>query len=178
MVKVTIVNVVATASVGKALDFNELGKFKEIIYNSNTYRGQVAYFKTKKMAGKVSMFRTGKLISVGTKSEPQAFKELEMAKTFLARKNLIENVELIKTTQNIVVLADFQTTLNLERLCEGEKTIYEPEQFPGAILRLETPNKSSILIFASGKTIITGLKESNQIEQVIQKLQGLIELNQ
>jgi len=49
----------------------------------------------------------------------------------------------------------------MERILETTKAIYEPEQFPGAILRLKEPFKTSMLIFASGKVVITGLKSSN-----------------
>ena len=64
MENVRIVNVVATTSVDQSLDFNELTKNKEIIYNSNAYGGKVAYLKTKNMKGKVSIFQSGKMISV------------------------------------------------------------------------------------------------------------------
>jgi transcription initiation factor TFIID TATA-box-binding protein len=59
---------------------------------------------------------------------------------------------------------------------DSEKTraIYEPEQFPGAILRLKEPFKTTILIFASGKAVITGLKSSIQIEPIVQQLKELL----
>ena len=37
------------------------------------------------------------------------------------------------------------------------KTMYEPEQFPGLIYRMEEP-KVVILLFASGKLVCTGAK--------------------
>jgi TATA-box binding protein (TBP) (component of TFIID and TFIIIB) len=88
MVKTEIVNVVATASIGQELDFYELRKHKEIFHDSDVYGGRVAYFKTEKMKGRVSLFPSGKMISVGTKSETQALQELELAKDFLSKTAL------------------------------------------------------------------------------------------
>ncbi len=173
MFKVTIVNVVATASLGQEMDFEEIRQFGEIFHDADVYGGRVAYFKTKQMQGKVSIFLSGKLISVGTKSEEQAQKELQLAKQFLVEKHLITEVELEPRTQNIVATADFGQSINLEDWAQRTRAIYEPEQFPGAILRVKYPFKASILIFASGKTVITGLTSTKQIEPIVKEIQKL-----
>ncbi|HKM79027.1 MAG TPA: hypothetical protein VJZ03_08105, partial [Candidatus Bathyarchaeia archaeon] len=68
-------------------------------------------------------------------------------------------------------------TLDLElvALCLS-KTLYEPEQFPGLIYRLDQP-KTVFLIFANGKLVITGAKK--EIEPLIaaEKLQETLEKN-
>lgn len=178
MVKVATVNVVATATLNQPIDFEELRRFGEIFHDSDVYGGRVAYFKTKQMQGRVSIFSSGKLISVGTKSEEQAQKELQQAKQFLIEKGLIEEIKLKPKTQNIVATADFEQLINLEELSHNTGAIYEPEQFPSAILRLDKPFKTSVLIFASGKVVITGLKSSAQIEPAVDTLKKLIEANQ
>jgi transcription initiation factor TFIID TATA-box-binding protein len=177
LVKVAIVNVVATANLNQPMDFEELRRYGEIFHDSDVYGGRVAYFKTKQMQGKVSIFLSGKMISVGTKSEEQAQKELHLAKQFLNEKGLIKDVEIEPKTQNTVATADFEQPINLEELAQKTRAIYEPEQFPGAILRLDSPFKTSVLIFASGKTVITGLKSQKQIQQVVQALNPLMETN-
>ncbi|MDR0493306.1 MAG: hypothetical protein LBH74_06695 [Nitrososphaerota archaeon] len=128
MVKIQIVNVVATASVNQPMDFEELRTYGEIFHNSDVYYGRVAYFKTNQMQGKVSIFLSGKMISVGTKSEEQANKELQLAKQFLFDKGFIKDIELVPRTQNLVVSVDFEQTLNLEELSQRTRAIYEPEQ--------------------------------------------------
>lgn len=175
MVKVTIVNVVATASLKQEMDFESLRKFKEIFHDSDVYGGRVAYLKTSQMQGRISIFSSGKMISMGTKSEAQARKELFLSKNFLVEKGLIKEVDLQPLTQNIVAMADFEQSISLEDLSQRTQAIYEPEQFPGAILRLKDPFKASILIFASGKAIITGLKSASQILTIISKLEDIIE---
>jgi len=174
---VQIVNVVATTSICQELDFDELGKNKEIFHDSDVYGGRVAYFKTENMQGKVSIFSSGKMISIGTKSEKQAYQELKLASDFLVGKGYAKPVNLDFKTQNLVVTADFGKSLSLEKLSEETKAIYKPEQFSGAILRFSKPYKTGILIFASGKTVITGLRSQEHLEPTIKKLQRIVESN-
>jgi transcription initiation factor TFIID TATA-box-binding protein len=174
MVKVQIVNVVATASINQQVDFEKLKVYGEIFHDSDVYGGRVAYFKTKQMEGKVSIFLSGKMISVGTKKEAQAQKELMLAKQFLVDKGLIQDVELRTKTQNMVITVDFEQPINLEEFSEKTRAIYEPEQFPGAIIRIKQPLKASVLIFSSGKIVIAGLTSSEQIEKIIDKIKELL----
>jgi TATA-box binding protein (TBP) (component of TFIID and TFIIIB) len=178
MIKTDIVNVVATASIYQEIDFYELRKNKEIFHDSDVYGGRVAYFKTPEMKGKVSIFQSGKMISVGTRSETQACNELQLATKFLVDKGYAKAVELNFKTKNMVVTADFEKSLNLEKLSENTKAIYEPEQFPRAIVRFEKPYKTCVLVFASGKAVITGLKSTTQIEPTIAQLKKIVESSQ
>jgi TATA-box binding protein (TBP) (component of TFIID and TFIIIB) len=178
MVKTEIVNVIATASINQELDFEALRQTKEVFYDSDVYGGRVAYFKNTNMQGKVSIFTSGKMISVGTKSKSQAFSELGTTVKFLVDKGFAKPTKLKPRIRNIVVKVDLESTLNLEKLAESQRIIYEPEQFPAAILRLKKPFKAGILVFTSGKTIIAGLTDSKQIEPTIVQLENFIEANQ
>ena len=174
MTKTAIVNVVATAALNQKLDLDELGKFREILHDSDVYGGRVAYFKLSDMKGKVSLFASGKMISVGTTSEKEAFYELKYAQKFLVEKGFMKPILLEPKIQNIVVTADIEESVNLEELSKNCRMIYEPEQFPSGILRIEEPFKATVLLFASGKAVITGLKSSNQIKPTIQKLLNIL----
>jgi transcription initiation factor TFIID TATA-box-binding protein len=173
MIKKEIVNVIATASVNQQLDFEELGKLEEIFHDSDVYGGRVAYFKTSDMEGRVSLFHSGKMISAGTRSEKKASEELASTMQFLVEKGFVRMVTLSPQVRNIVVKVDFETSINIEELATRTSCIYEPEQFAAVILRADEP-KACILIFSSGKTIITGLKSSQQIDLTVQKLKGII----
>ncbi|MCJ7614580.1 TATA box-binding protein, partial [Candidatus Bathyarchaeota archaeon] len=50
-----------------------------------------------------------------------------------------------------------------------EKTMYEPEQFPGLIYRMDDP-KVVILIFASGKIVCTGATKEEDVYKAVAKL--------
>jgi len=73
-----IVNVVATASLDRPVDLELIRTqfSKDILWDQDIYGGRVAYYKTVDMEGKVSIFWSGKLISVGTKTIGKAFQEL------------------------------------------------------------------------------------------------------
>jgi TATA-box binding protein (TBP) (component of TFIID and TFIIIB) len=179
MTKAEIVNVIATASINQEMDFDALRQAKEIFHDSDVYGGRVAYFKKAGMQGKVSIFASGKLISIGTKSESQAFNELETTATFLAEKKFAKPAKLEPRIRNIVVRIDLERVISLEKLVENHASIiYEPEQFPAAKLHLEKPFKASILIFSSGKAIITGLTSSKQIKRTIVQLEAFIGQNE
>jgi transcription initiation factor TFIID TATA-box-binding protein len=171
-----IVNVVATASIDQRLDFYVLRELKWIFHDPDVYRGRVAYLKMPDMQGKITIFASGKMISIGTKSEKKAYSELEAAEKYLVEKVHVRPVKLHPKTQNIVVRTDFERNVDLENLVlDSNEIIYEPEQFPGAILRTETPFQASIIVFASGKAIITGLKSSKQILPTVRQLRHFIE---
>ena len=52
--------------------------------------------------------------------------------------------------------------------------MYEPEQFPGLIYRMDDP-KVVILIFATGKLVVTGAKKEAEVSIAIAKLQETLE---
>jgi len=174
MVKMSIVNVVATAALGQEVDLDDLGKHGEILHDPEIYGGRVAYFSSPNTEGKVSIFVSGKMISVGTKSEAEAFCALECAKDFLVEKGYVKPVVLEKLVQNIVAVVDFEENVNLERLAQDYKVIYEPEQFPGGIFRMEGQIRVTVLIYASGKAVIAGLRSAKDIVPLVQKLEGII----
>jgi transcription initiation factor TFIID TATA-box-binding protein len=93
----------------------------------------------------------------------------------LLEKGFVKQIKLIPTVRNIVVSGDLEREISIEELNKKPHVIYEPEQFPGAIVRLTTPHKATILVFTSGKIVIYGLKNSSQIEQVVDELQRIIE---
>jgi transcription initiation factor TFIID TATA-box-binding protein len=51
------------------------------------------------------------------------------------------------------------------------KTMYEPEQFPGLIYRMDEP-KVVILIFASENLVCTGAKKEQDVYDAVHKLHG------
>src|SRR5207245_801545 len=77
--------------------------------------------------------------------------------------------------QNIVDSAGLGGHIDLEKVVYGlKKTMYEPEQFPGLIYRMDEP-KVVILIFASGKLVCTGAKKEIQVHIAVSKLQEILE---
>lgn len=46
---------------------------------------------------------------------------------------------------------------------------YNPERFPGLVMRIEKP-RATILIFSTGKMVITGLRKASESGKVVQKV--------
>lgn len=73
---------------------------------------------------------------------------------------------------NVVASCTADNKIPLSRLAmKIEKTEYEPEQFPGLVMRLDEP-KSAALIFNTGKIVSTGTKSPEQAQKAVDVLIG------
>src|SRR3989344_3501393 len=69
--------------------------------------------------------------------------------------------------QNIVATTSLGKPVSLTKLARTQSnTEYNPESFPGLILRIKKP-KSAVLVFSSGNLVCTGTKSIGQVKQVI-----------
>jgi len=81
-----------------------------------------------------------------------------------------DNIEPEIEIQNIVASASLGAELNLELAAYAlPDVIYEPEQFPGLIYRMREP-KVVILLFTTGKLVITGAKKEEYIRTAVENL--------
>jgi transcription initiation factor TFIID TATA-box-binding protein len=77
--------------------------------------------------------------------------------------------------QNIVSSVGLGGHVDLEKSTYSlKRTMYEPEQFPGLIYRMDDP-KVVILIFATGKLVVTGAKKEAEVSRAVAKLQETLE---
>ncbi len=71
---------------------------------------------------------------------------------------------------NIVVSSSLEHSIPLEKMAATlSNTEYNPEQFPGLVIRIRDP-KTSALIFSSGKIVCTGARSIQKVEESIQKI--------
>ena len=71
---------------------------------------------------------------------------------------------------NIVATASLGRPIPLVKLAEAlPNTEYNPEQFPGLVMRIKEPDmpKTSALIFSSGKIVCTGAKSMEMVKDSI-----------
>tara|TARA_Y100000310_G_scaffold260963_1_gene270117 strand:- start:1419 stop:1964 length:546 start_codon:yes stop_codon:yes gene_type:complete len=74
------------------------------------------------------------------------------------------------SVQNIVATASLGKPVSLTKLARTQtNTEYNPEQFPGLVLRVKKP-KSAVLVFSSGNLVCTGTKSLTQVKDVIQQV--------
>ena len=71
---------------------------------------------------------------------------------------------------NIVVSSSLGHDIPLEKMAATlSNTEYNPEQFPGLVIRIKNP-KTSALIFSSGKVVCTGARTLEKVEESIKKI--------
>ncbi|MBI2134999.1 TATA-box-binding protein [Candidatus Woesearchaeota archaeon] len=93
----------------------------------------------------------------------------------MAKKVKAKAVKLSKGTRdikivNIVVSTSLEHDIPLEKMAATlSNTEYNPEQFPGLVIRIKEP-KTSALIFSSGKVVCTGARTLDKVEESIKKI--------
>ena len=71
---------------------------------------------------------------------------------------------------NIVISSSLEQDIPLEKMAATlSNTEYNPEQFPGLVIRIKEP-KTSALIFSSGKIVLTGARSMEDVERSIDKI--------
>lgn len=75
---------------------------------------------------------------------------------------------------NIVVNSSLGKEIPLEKMATTlANTEYNPEQFPGLVLRIKDP-KTSALIFNSGNIVCTGAKSMDKVREAIEKIKEYV----
>ena len=71
---------------------------------------------------------------------------------------------------NIVVSTSLEHDIPLEKMAATlSNTEYNPEQFPGLVIRIKDP-KTSALIFSSGKVVCTGARSMDKVEEAVKNI--------
>ena len=171
---ITIQNVVATATLNQKVDLNAVVKgYPGVEYRPEQFPGLVFRLKRPKTA--TLIFSTGKMVCTGAKSGKESrsaimkvVRELKKCGIIILSKPSFEVV-------NIVASASLGGKVDLEKtVITLRKTMYEPEQFPGLIYRMDEP-KVVILVFASGSLVVTGATKEQDVHEAVHKLHGILE---
>lgn len=136
-----------------------------------------AYFKDGSMQAKVSIFYSGKLIGVGATSEERCKTDLLHTIEVLKEKGFLSEHTPRLETRNVVATVDLEKPIDMEKLfAESLDYIYEPEQFPAAIVRVDDLHVT-VLVYGAGKLVIAGLRTTRNLQKtaldITQKL-GLV----
>ncbi len=171
MKTIKIENVVASTAIGVEIDLREVAcVLVGADYDPEQFPGLV--YRTKNPKAAALIFRSGKIVCTGAKSIEDVERSLQIV--FGKMREL--GIEVIGKpqiiVQNIVASADLGSELNLNAIAIGlglENIEYEPEQFPGLVYRLSEP-KAVVLLFGSGKLVITGGKKTEDVEAAVKKI--------
>ncbi len=171
--RITIENIVSAVNLGVKIDLHHLvSNVKGIEYNPENFPGAVYRIHEPKMA--ILIFSSGKVIATGAQSNDDIAAAIANLRAKLAEVGIEPASEPKAEIQNIVASADIGLKVNLDQLAiESFNTEYEPEQFPGLVYRLDDP-KTVILVFRSGKLVITGAKRTKDLETAAEKTLQMI----
>jgi len=170
---VEIQNVVAVASLGQKMDLIAIMKiFRNVEYRPKRFPGLV--FRLKKPKTTTLIFSTGKMVCTGAKSEKIAKSAVKKVVRELKKEGFIirgrPKIEIV----NIVGTADIGGMVDIEVMADIlDNIMYEPEQFPGLIYRMYDP-RVVILVFRSGKMVLTGSKSEDQVNEAVEKMTSIL----
>lgn len=171
--KIKISNVVSTADLSQKIDITKLNDFPWGIYDGVTYGGSCGYVKTPEMKGRVTVFSTGKMISIGSNNLEDSVNKLNQAKFYMLQENLVSDIKLIPKLENIIAVVSFGKSLKLTDLAKLiPNSTYNPKRFSGLIFRID--DGLSTLIFSSGKVVITGAKSIQDLNKTYLKLEKIL----
>ncbi|MCJ7505687.1 TATA-box-binding protein [Candidatus Bathyarchaeota archaeon] len=171
---INIQNVVATASLEQSFDLLSIVRMiPGVEYRPERFPGLVYRLKKPKTA--TLIFSSGKMVCTGAKSERQSRKAVMKVLEDLKKSGIVITGKPDIKIQNIVASAGLGGTIDLEKTTYSlEKTMYEPEQFPGLIYRMNDP-KVVILLFTSGNLVITGAKKEEEVHLAVTVLKKRLE---
>ena len=172
---IRIENVVASATLNQRIDLNAVVKgYPGVEYRPEQFPGLVFRLKRPKTA--TLIFNSGKMVCTGAKSEKESKRAVMKVIRELKKSGIIIIGKPDLKIQNIVASANLAGLIDLERSAYTlGRTMYEPEQFPGLIYRMDVP-KVVILLFASGKLVCTGAKKEEDVYEAVTKLHEKLEL--
>ena len=171
---IRIENVVSSVTLNQKIDLNAVVKGNPLVeYRPEKFPGLV--FRLKKPKTAILIFSTGKMVCTGDKSEKESKRAvLKVVKELKKSGIVIVGKPEIKVV-NIVASANLLGRIELEDCAYSlGKTMYEPEQFPGLIYRMDDP-KVVILLFASGKLVCTGATKEEDVYTAVDNLHKTLE---
>ena len=162
-------NIVSTADLECVLQLREIAlRAKNAEYNPKRFAAVIMRIKEPKTTALI--FASGKMVCTGARSEEDSRRASRQYAKILLK--LGYNVKFSKfKIQNIVASCDVKFPIRLEGLATEciRLSSYEPEMFPGLIFHMADP-KIVLLIFVSGKIVLTGAKKREDIYKAYKEI--------
>ena len=176
-----IENIVSTANLCCELNLRLIAlQAKNAEYNPKRFSAVIMKIKEPKTTALI--FSSGRIVCLGAKNEEDSKKACRKFAKIIKSLGYPVVFKEFKI-QNIVGSADATFKISLMKLYihlikktnyKGKSFVaYEPEQFPGLIYRMMEPN-IVLLIFVSGKLVLTGGKVREDIYQGFKKIYPLL----
>eukprot|EP00043_Microstomoeca_roanoka_P008085 m.77991 g.77991 ORF g.77991 m.77991 type:complete len:271 (+) comp14095_c0_seq1:407-1219(+) len=170
-----IVNLVATVNLGSPLDLTHIALHaRNAEYSPKRFSAVIMRIRAPQTTALV--FATGKMICTGAKSVEHAYSGARKFAKIIKKLGFTEVRFRDFTVQNVVARCDVKFPIRLESVQAHYSVFstYEPELFPGLIFRMAEP-RVVILIFVSGKVVITGAKKEEHLQQAFDNIFAILQ---
>ena len=167
MIKIVTRNVVCGGSVGAEIPMEAASRLPGTEYDPTSFPG----VRFRAGGCTVLLFATGKIVSVGAVTDRGAFDAMDAVVNLLKANGIaVGNVTL--RVHNVVATANIGSCIDLGRVVRVmPRSLYEPEHFPGVIIRRRDP-KATILLFASGKLVCVGARSVDGASDAVNQLRS------
>jgi len=162
-------NLVATVNMACKLDLRKIAMTaRNAEYNPKRFSAVILRIHEPKTTALI--FHSGKMVVTGAKSEVDARTSAKKYARIVQKLGFQVHFKDFKI-QNIVGSCDVKFPIRLEgiSLSHSHFSNYEPELFPGLIYRMRQP-KIVLLIFVSGKVVLTGAKSRKEIYEAFEQI--------
>jgi len=173
-IKPTLQNIVATCNLACDLDLKTIAMHaRNAEYNPKRFAAVIMRIRDPKTTALI--FRSGKMVVTGAKSEADARTAARKYARIIQKLDFPARFADFKI-QNMVGSCDVKFPIRLEGLAykHSHYSSYEPELFPGLIYRMVQP-KIVLLIFVSGKVVLTGGKLRKEIYAAFEQIYPVLQ---
>lgn len=171
-----IENIVASGSVAGSIDLVAFSqKVENCELNKKRFPGAVYRIKDPKIASLI--FSSGKIVLTGIRTHQALTDGLAVIMKSLQEAGVDTLKKPNVAVTNMVCSYDLGKYINLNKVAitlNVENIEYEPEQFPGLVYRIKDP-RIVVLIFSSGKIILTGGRNLEDIRKGLDLLEQKLE---
>ncbi|NXQ63817.1 TBPL2 protein, partial [Anthoscopus minutus] len=166
-------NIVSTVNLACKLDLKNIALHaRNAEYNPKRFAAVIMRIREPRTTALI--FSSGKMVCTGAKSEEQS--RLAARKYARVVQKLGFPAKFLDfKIQNIVGSCDVRFPIRLEGLVltHQQFSSYEPELFPGLVYRMVKP-RIVLLIFVSGKVVLTGAKERSEIYEAFENIYPIL----
>jgi len=171
-----IENIVASGAIAESIDLVLLSeKVENCELNTKRFPGAVYRIADPKIA--CLIFSTGKIVLTGIRNDQALADGLAVVMKSVKGAGIETFKVPIVAITNMVCSYNLDRYINLNKIVIAlnvENVEYEPEQFPGLVYRIKDP-KIVVLIFSSGKIILTGGRNLEDIKKGLDVLKQTLE---
>jgi transcription initiation factor TFIID TATA-box-binding protein len=170
MSELEIVSIVATGKINREFELEAIANdIDSYSCNFSKKDSPGVYIKLYEDAPTITIYRTGSCNIRGATSKEELLENKSILEDRLSSLGIKETISNFTIT-NLVFTSDLEQDIDLNKLAIKlglEYVEYEPEQFPGLVYRLD---KGIILIFSSGKLVLTGFTDTEGAKQALNTL--------